>query len=96
MGTKYQNLDVSHLVLQLSLPSPLNPGVKLRMKGAAPTGEAPITSEWSTILLPKEQLISEVWQYSLNSILVYLDQSVYLNAREVMAVKTSKKITRGP
>ena len=31
--------------------------------GAAPTGDAPTTSEWSTILLPKVQLILEVWQY---------------------------------
>ena len=30
--TKSQNLNVSHLVLQLSLPNPLNPTVKLRMK----------------------------------------------------------------
>ena len=30
--TKAQNLNVSHLVLQLSLPNPLKPGVKLRMK----------------------------------------------------------------
>ena len=31
-GTKSQNLDNSHLVLQLSLPNPLKPGVKSRMK----------------------------------------------------------------
>ena len=31
-GTKSQNLCVSHLVLQLSLPYPLKSGVKLRMK----------------------------------------------------------------
>ena len=32
--------------------------------GAAPTGDAPTTSGWSTILLPsKVQLILEVWQY---------------------------------
>ena len=32
--------------------------------GAAPTGDAPTTSEWSTILLsPKVQLILEVWRY---------------------------------
>ena len=30
--TKYQNLNVSCLALQLSLPNPLKPGVKLRMK----------------------------------------------------------------
>ena len=30
--TKYQNLNVSCLLLQWSLPNPLKPGVKLRMK----------------------------------------------------------------
>ena len=30
--TKSQNLNVSHLVLQLPLPNPLQPGVRLRMK----------------------------------------------------------------
>ena len=29
---KSQNLNVSHLVVQLSLPNPLKQGVKLRMK----------------------------------------------------------------
>ena len=31
-GTEYQNLNISRLVLQSSLPNPLKPGVKLRMK----------------------------------------------------------------
>ena len=32
--------------------------------GAAPTGDAPTTPEWSTRLLPtKGRIISEVWQY---------------------------------
>ena len=30
--TKYQNINDSRLVLQLSLPNPLKPGVKSRMK----------------------------------------------------------------
>ena len=30
--TKYQNLTVSRLILQLPLPNPLKPGVKLRIK----------------------------------------------------------------
>ena len=30
--TKFQNLNFSRLVLQLSLPNPLNPGVKSKMK----------------------------------------------------------------
>ena len=57
--TKSQNLNVSHLVLQLSLPNPWKPGVKSDNKDvieAAPTGDASTTSEWSTILLP-----TKVW-----------------------------------
>ena len=30
--TKFQNLIVTHLVLQLSMPNPLNPGIKSRMR----------------------------------------------------------------
>ena len=30
--TKYQNLNISHLILQLSLPNPMKPDVKSRMK----------------------------------------------------------------
>ena len=38
------------------------------MVGAAPTGDAPTTSEWSTILLPtKMQLILEVWGHIIFS-----------------------------
>ena len=65
--TKSQNLNVSRLVLQLSLPNPLKPGVKSRMKmsfGAAPTDNVQTKSEWSTILLPTTvSLILEVWWY---------------------------------
>ena len=33
--------------------------------GAAPTGDAPTTSEWSTILLPYEvRLILETWRFN--------------------------------
>ena len=40
--------------------------------GAAPTGDAPTTSEWSTILLPTMvQLILEVWQQVWNSSVLY-------------------------
>ena len=53
--TNFRNLNVSPFVLQLTLPNPLKPGVKSRMKmlqvGAAPAGNAPTTSEWSTILM---------------------------------------------
>ena len=65
--TKSQNLNVSRLVLQLSFA----PSIKARCEvknedvvGAAPTGDAPTTSEWSTILLAtKVRLILEVWQW---------------------------------
>ena len=53
--TIFQDLNVSRLVLQLSLPDSLEPGVEVGNEdvvGAAPTGDAPTTSEWSTILLP--------------------------------------------
>ena len=44
----------SRLVLHLSLPNSLKPDVENEVEnedvvGAAPTGDAPITSEWSTI-----------------------------------------------
>ena len=72
--TKSQNLDISRLVLQMSFPNPLKPGVKWIMKmlfGAAPTGDAPGTSEWSTISLPtKLHLIFDALRY-----LVYCNQN---------------------
>ena len=56
---KSQNLNVSHLILQLSLPVKNEDVV-----GAASTGYAPTTYECSTILLPpKVRLIWEVWRY---------------------------------
>ena len=64
---KSQNVNSSHLVLHLPLPIPLKSGVKSveneDVVGAAPTGDAPTTSEWSTKLLPtKVRLIWEVWR----------------------------------
>ena len=57
--TKSPNLNVPCLVLQLSLPTPMKPGVKSTM-----TGDAPTTSEWSTILLlTKVRLILETLRY---------------------------------
>ena len=54
------NFNVSHLALQLSLPSPFNPEY---VAGAVPTGDAPTTSGLSTIiLLTKVRLILEVWR----------------------------------
>ena len=50
--------------------------------GAAPTGDAPITSELWTILLPtKVHLILEVWRYVL-----------YIHPREIL-VKHSNKMS---
>ena len=64
--TKSQNLNDSRLVLLLSLPNPLKPGglgENEDVVGAAPAGDAPTTSEWSTILLLTNlHLILEVWQ----------------------------------
>ena len=62
--TKPQHLKDSRTVLRLSLLNPLKPDVEVENEdvvGAAPTGDAPTTSEWSTILLPtKVRLILEV------------------------------------
>ena len=64
--TEYQRFNVFRLIMQLFLPNPLKPGVQVEdedVVGAAPTGDAPTTSEWSTILLPtKVRLKLEVWQ----------------------------------
>ena len=51
--TKSRNLTDSRLVLQLAFPNPLKPGYVENedVVGAAQTGDAPTTSEWSTILL---------------------------------------------
>ena len=46
--TKSHNLNVSCLVLQLSLPNPLKPGVKIENEdvvGTGATSDAPTTSE---------------------------------------------------
>ena len=60
-----QNINVSRPVLQFALSNPLKPCVKLNEDlGGAPTGDAPTTCEWSTILLPtKVRLILETWRY---------------------------------
>ena len=53
--TKFPNLNVSRFVLQLSLPNLMKPGVKSKMKMQLEQrriGDAPTTSEWSTISLP--------------------------------------------
>ena len=66
--TKSPNLIVSRLALQLSLPNPMKSGVPVDNEdvvGATPTGDAPTTSEWSTILLPTKMcLILETWRYT--------------------------------
>ena len=63
--TESPNLNVSCLVLQLSMLNPLKPGVENEdVVGAAPTGDAPTISELSTILLSTEvRLILEVLRY---------------------------------
>ena len=65
--TKSRNLYVSRLGVQLSLWNKLKPSVKWKNEdvvGTAPTGDAPTTCEWLTILLPnKVPLILQTWQY---------------------------------
>ena len=65
--TQSPNINVSRLVLQLSLPNLLKPWCQVENEdvvGAAPRGDAPTTSEWSTILLPtKARLILETLRY---------------------------------
>ena len=59
---KSQSLNVSCILLQLSSLNPLKPGFENEdVVGAAATGDAPTTSELSTILLPtRVRLILEV------------------------------------
>ena len=59
--TKSQNLCVSCLVFAQSIEARCYVEDE-DVVGAAPTGDAPTTSEWSTVLLPKVWLILEVWQ----------------------------------
>ena len=63
--TKSQSLSDYRLVLQLSLPKSQVFVDNEDVVEVAPTGNAPVTSEWSTILLPSPmQLIFEVWRYA--------------------------------
>ena len=60
-ASKSQNFNDSRIVLQLSLPSPLNTVKNDDVVGALPTGDAPTSSKWSTSLLPNNpRLILEV------------------------------------
>ena len=63
---KSQNSNASRLVLQLSLPNLWSQVLSRESEdvaGAAPTGDAPTTSEWSTTVLPiKVRLILEAWR----------------------------------
>ena len=56
--TKSQNLNVSRLILQSSLPKPLDEArcsvENEDVVGAAPIGDAPTRSESLTILLPNK------------------------------------------
>ena len=65
--TRSQNLNVSHLILQLFLCNILKPGAiywSQVLGGYRPICVPPATSEWSTIVLPtKVWLILEVWLY---------------------------------
>ena len=63
--TKSQHFNTPRLALQLSLSIPLKSCVYVENEdvvGAAPTGDAPTTSEWSAISLPtKVRLMLEVF-----------------------------------
>ena len=61
--TKSQNLNVSHFVVFAQSIEARCYVENEDVVGAVPTGAAPTTSEWSTVLLPtKVQLILEVLQ----------------------------------
>ena len=54
----------SHLAAALAQSIEARCSVENDVVGAAPTGDAPTTSEWSPILFPTEvRLILEVWLY---------------------------------
>ena len=55
-GIISQNWNVSHLVLQLSLPNPLKPGLGQ---------EWPTTPQWSILLHNKARLVLDVWRYMI-------------------------------
>ena len=62
-GTKWPNLNVSQLVFAQSNEARCSVENE-DVVGAAPTGDAPTTSEWLTILLPtKVRLILETLRY---------------------------------
>ena len=61
--TKSQNLNVSRLVLKLSLPNPLKPCREWRCSWSS-ADNAPSICEWSTISLPTNiGLILQAWWY---------------------------------
>ena len=68
-GTKSPNLNDARLVLEVAFAQSMGvmcQGENEDVIGAAPTGDGPATSEWSTSLLTtKARLISEVWRYML-------------------------------
>ena len=82
---KYASListPVPVISLDTVLSNPLKPGVESRMPedavGAAPTGDAPTISEWSTsVLSTKVRIILEVWRYVVTRL--YIQSSRSLN-----------------
>ena len=105
-NTTKPNLNVSRLVLQLSLLNPLKPGVTSRIEdavGAAPTGGAPTTFEWSANLLStKLRLILDVRRYilmlmNMNSLwqgLISSKNIAYLLATSGSLSSWPKQVTR--
>ena len=63
--THFQNINVSRLVVFAQSIEARCSVENEDVVGAAPTGDAPTTSEWSTISLPtKVRLILETLRYS--------------------------------
>ena len=96
--TKSQHLKDSRNVLRLSLPNFLEARCQVENEdvvGAAPTGDAPTTSEWSTILLPtKVRLILEVlrWYIECRNIGrgLLISRKGLLAVNQVLALTTNK------
>ena len=63
-SAKFQNLNVSRLVFWLSLPNPLNPGIKSRMKMWLEQPRQAMLQRHLSILLPSEvRPVLEVLRY---------------------------------
>ena len=91
--TKSQNINVSHLVLQLSLPNPMKPGVRNEdVVGTAPTGDAPTTSEWSYKMQLYFHVSQTDWAWQ-GLMFVSSWQVIRRSARRILRRRTAKSWT---